>query len=185
MVGPAVAGAVASNVATLLQLMILVGTADPKLLLRLALPLAGAGVTALAYALLQTWRARGAEAAADRGHAFRLTSALFFAGLVTLLSLATILVQRLGGVASVLVTSALAGFVDAHAPAAAVSSVYASGQISLQGAEYAVLLALTTNALTKCGLALASRCAPYARRVIIGVVLSIGAAWVVFLVRGP
>ncbi len=176
-IAPAVAGAVASNVATLIQLAILVGAANPHLLARLALPLGCGAVTAVAFAALQLWNARRAEAEADRGRAFRLTAALFFAGFVTALSLLSIFAERIGGAVGVLTAGALAGFVDAHAPAAALASVAAADHLSLGAAALGVLLALTTNAVTKIFLAIGSRCPGYARRVVLGTGLSLLAAW--------
>jgi uncharacterized membrane protein (DUF4010 family) len=61
---PAVGGAVASSVATFVQLAILVGAASPALLRRLAIPLLCGGGVALAYAIVMVWRASRSPATA-------------------------------------------------------------------------------------------------------------------------
>ncbi len=181
MLRPAVAGATASSVATMVQLALLIAAADTKLLGRLAVPLAAGGVTALAYAIVQTVRARRAEVEPDRGGAFKLSSALFFAGFVALLSLGTALAEQWVGQGAILVTSVLAGFVDAHAPAAALASVTAADRLPSATGELGVLLALSANAATKIVLSTTARNRAFALGVIPGIALSIAATWVAYL----
>lgn len=176
-VGPAVAGAAASSVATLIQLAIMIGAADVRLLSRLGWPLGVGGAVALAYAAVQAWRIRGEEVPAERGHAFELTAALLFAGLVTLVSSASVLAMRSLGGAGLLATTALAGFADTHAAGAAAASVSGSGQVSTGLAELAVLLALSANTVTKSVLAATAGTPTYARRVILGLLFMILAVW--------
>ena len=178
--GPAVAGAAASSVATVVQLAILVGAADPTLLARLGWPLGAGGVVALGYTILQTRRTHGGQAATERGHAFSLSSALLFASLVTVVSVISTVAMRWAGRAGLLVATALAGLADTHSAAAAVASVSGGGQISNSVAEVGVLIALTTNTLTKCSLAVTSGTKAYAIRVVGGLILMMAASWVTY-----
>jgi uncharacterized membrane protein (DUF4010 family) len=179
----AVAGAAASTVATFVQLAILVGAASPRLLLALAWPLAAGGAAALIYAALQTWRARRAEAHAVKGRAFKLTTALLFAVLVTGVAFVSAAVARWVGAAGALVAAAIAGFADAHASSAAVASLAATSQLGETAAVIGVLLALTTNTLTKAFLATTSGPRGYSWRVILGLAIVLVATWAVALVR--
>lgn len=174
---PAIAGAAASTVATFVQLAILVGAADPRLLVALRWPLSLGGATALAYAAWQTWHARRAEADPAKGRAFKLSTAIFFATLVTLVAFISTLAGRWIGPAGAIGAAALAGFADAHAASAAVASVAASDQISLAGAQLGVLLALTTNTITKAVLAATSGPRSFSVRVILGLGLVLLVTW--------
>jgi uncharacterized membrane protein (DUF4010 family) len=174
---PAVAGATASSVATFLQLAILVGAADPSLLAALAWPLAAGGIVAAAYAVVQTWRARRAAAEPTHGRAFKLSTALVFAVLVTTISFASALARSWFGSTGAIAAAAVAGLADAHASSAAIGSVAATGQLALSGAVIAVLLALTTNTMTKLVLALTSGPRAYGIRVGLGLLLVLIATW--------
>jgi uncharacterized membrane protein (DUF4010 family) len=174
---PAVAGATASTVATFVQLAVLVSAADPSLLVVLAWPLAAGGVTALAYAAVQTWRARRAEAGPVRGRAFKLSTAMLFAGLVTAIGFVSVFARAWIGSAGAIVAAALAGLVDAHASTAAVGSLSATGQLAHGSAALAILLALTTNTFTKVVLAIGAGPRPYWTRVCLGLALVLIATW--------
>jgi uncharacterized membrane protein (DUF4010 family) len=172
---PAVAGAAASTVATFVQLAILVGAASPMLLRALAGPLAGGAAAALAYAAVLTWQARRADAQPYTGRAFRIWTALLFALLVTAIAFLSTLAQRALGPAGAVMTAALAGFADAHASAAAVASV--AEQVGFTGAQIGVLLALTTNSITKMVLAVTSGPRGFWLRVVAGQILVLVVTW--------
>jgi uncharacterized membrane protein (DUF4010 family) len=179
----AVAGAAASTVATFVQLAVLVGAASPRLLLALAWPLAAGGAAALAYAGLQTWRSRRAEAGAVRGRAFKLSTAVGFAVLVTGVAFVSAVVARWIGTAGALVTAAIAGFADAHASAAAVASLHASNRLAQHAALIGVLATLTANTVTKGVLAVTSGPRPFAIRIIAGLGLVLATTWGAAVVR--
>lgn len=174
---PAVAGATASTVATFVQLAILVGAADPSLLSALGWPLAAGGIVAAAYAVVQTWRARRVDAEPTRGRAFKLSTALGFAALVTTISFASALARSWFGATGAIAAAAMAGLADAHASSAAIGSVAATGQLARSGAVIAVLLAVTTNTVTKLVLALTSGPRAYSVRVGLGLLLVLIATW--------
>ena len=135
------------------------------------------------YAALQTWRARRAEVHAVKGRAFKLSTALLFAVLVTAVAFVSAAVERWIGAAGALVAAAVAGFADAHASSAAVASLAATGQLGETAAVVGVLLALTTNTLTKAFLAATSGPRGYSWRVVVGLALVLVAAWAVALAR--
>ena len=172
---PAVAGAAASTVATFVQMSILIGAASPPLLLALAWPLGAGALAALAYAAVQTWHARRADAEPSPGRAFNLLTAVLFAALVTAVAFVSTLAQRFVGPVGAVVTAALAGFADAHASSAAVASV--AGQIGSTGALVGVLLALTTNSIAKMVLAVTSGPRGFWLRIVIGQVLVLVVTW--------
>ena len=180
---PAVAGAAASTVATFVQLAILVGAASPRLLLALAWPLASGGVAALVYAAAQIWRARRAEVHAVKGRAFQLSTALLFGLLVTGVAFVSAAAARWLGAAGAVVAAAAAGFADAHASSAAVASLAATGRLGETTAVLGVLLALTTNTLTKGFLASTSGPRSFALRVIAGLAAVLAATWTAALVH--
>lgn len=178
---PAVAGAAASTVATFVQLSILVGAASPSLLLALAWPLGAGALSALGFAAVQTWQARRAKAEPSTGRAFKLSTALLFAVLVTVVAFVSTVAQRLLGAAGAVVTAALAGFADAHASAAAVASV--ADQLGPTGALLGVLLALSSNSITKMVLAVTSGPRGFSVRIVLGQVLVLVVTWGVAAAR--
>ena len=180
---PTVAGAAASTVATFVQLAILVGAASPRLLVALAWPLSCGGVAALVYAAAQTWRARRAEVHAVKGRAFKMSTALLFGVLVTGVAFVSAAVARWLGAAGGVVAAAVAGFADAHASSAAVASLAATDRLGDTAAFIGVLLALTTNTLTKGFLAATSGPRGYSIRVIAGLAIVLVATWAAALAR--
>lgn len=178
---PAVAGAAASTVATFAQLAILTGTAAPRLLAALAWPLASGGVVAAGYAALRTYHARRAEAEVTKGRAFRMSTALLFGALVTVIGFGSTLARHALGAPGLVATAAVAGLADAHSSTAAIGSMSATGQLDERSAVIAVLLALTTNTVTKAILAVTSGTRRYAVLVIVGLVAAVVATWLAAL----
>ena len=118
-----------------------------------------------------------AEADPAKGRAFKLSTAIFFATLVTLVAFISTLAGRWIGPAGAIGAAALAGFADAHAASAAVASVAASDQLGLAGAQLGVLLALSTNTITKAVLAATSGPRSFSVRVILGLGLVLLVTW--------
>jgi uncharacterized membrane protein (DUF4010 family) len=176
----AVAGAVLSTVATIVQLVVVIGAVSIPTLQAMAVPLICAGLAACAYGAVFTIKALrfpAAEEHADPGQAFSISSALAFALLLSvILVLSAALGARFGG-AGAMVGAASAGLVDAHAAAISIASLAASGHIEPRGAVLPILAGLTTNTVTKIVLALSGRQREFAWRVIPGLVLVAGAAW--------
>lgn len=181
---PAVAGAVLSNVATILQTAVILATGNMDALRALSVPLICAGAGAIAYGALFTMRSERHDTKehSDRGSAFNPGTALLFAVAisgVTLLSAG--LVDRLGQT-GLLAAAILTGLADAHATVASAASLAAAGTISAADAALPVLLGLTTNTVSKAIVAGVSGGRRYALQVIPGLALAMGAAWLGWLI---
>ena len=176
---PAVAGAVLSSVATVIQLAIVVGATSPEALRELALPLILAGVAAAAYGAIFSLRALRGETpdAIDRGRAFDLKTAVIFALTVTAVLLVSAALSDWLGTAGLLLGIALAGFADVHAAAISAAALAASGSISPDEAAIPVLAALTANTVTKAVLAVIAGRWRYAVQVWPGLLLVLAGAW--------
>jgi uncharacterized membrane protein (DUF4010 family) len=177
--GAAIAGAAASTVATFIYMSLLVGAASPPILEHIAVPLGAAGLVALAYAVFQARRAPSAVSALEipNPHMFKFRSAILFAVLVTMVTFLSTLIAQRYGQGGVLIATAFAAFADAHAAGASVASVQAAGQISEFLAALGVLIALTTNAVTKIFVAFSTGPRSFFRRIAIGQALVLVALW--------
>lgn len=174
----AVAGALASNVATALLYVVIIATVDTRLLSLVALPLGCAGVGALASTLVFTRLAgNGEPQLASQGRAFRLWAALGFVGMVSLVSIGSAALGQQLGSASIVVVSGVAALVDAHSTAGSVASLFRGASISPYTAQLAIMTALTSNSLTKLVMASSSRHREFTLSVTGGVLLVVGCAW--------
>lgn len=174
----AVSGALASNVATIAQYALVVGTVDPELARRFAPSL----LLGLASAVVLTWlAARGAAPsvapALQPGRAFRLGAVLAVTALVCAVSIAAAALNDYAGSFGTIVVSAVAGFVDAHSTAGSVAALHESGKIDTTSALLAVLASLSANSVTKILLAFSGRQREFALRVTGAVLLIALAAW--------
>ena len=178
----AVAGAVLSTVATVLQMTALLAATSRPTLLAMRWPLLFAGVAAALYALAFGFRgAKSRAGGAERGRAFRLPPALVFAAGITLATLGAQGIHLWLGDRGLILAAAVAGFGDAHAAAIAVASLVAAGKIAPGDAVLPILAGLTTNTLTKAVLAVLSRDRGYALRILPGLLAVVGAAWIALL----
>ncbi len=179
LLAPAVAGAVLSTVATVVQMVIVVGATDPGTLSRLWSALAPAGIVAAAYGALMGLRLRRAHDGdvLEPGHAFDLKTAVIFAATVAVVLFISAAAQEQFGEGGVVIATALAGFADTHSAAISAASLVAAGRIDAEAAVVPILAGLTTNTVTKAVVAYTTGRQPYAWRVWAGIVLVIGAAW--------
>lgn len=174
----AAAAAVASHLAALLLLGFLVGAASPNLLVALALPLGAATLACLAWAAVFAIRApRTPGRMEPPGSAVDLKGALLFALLVTGVTVAATFVERAAGSTGVVIGAALASFVDLHAAAASVASVFSEARIGAPVAEIAILACLSTSSISKIAVAYSSGPRKYASIVTAGMLLALAAAW--------
>ena len=175
----AIAGAALSSVATVVQLAVVVGIADPALLARLWPALIGAGSVAILYGAVFSWHALKSED--DRqervGRAFQPRTAIVFALTVTAVLFLSAVLNHFFGARGGMVGVAVAGFADAHSSAVSAASLARSGAISPNFALLGILLAFTTNSITKAVVAWVSGGARYAAGVLPGLVLMLIAAW--------
>jgi uncharacterized membrane protein (DUF4010 family) len=180
----AVAGATASCLATFVQMTILVGTANPGLVRRVATPLvAGALVAALFGAALTARSARAETVPTRRGRAFKVRSAIVFAGVVTAILFAAAGMEKLLGEVGAVGAAAVAGLADAHAAGASAASLNAAGKLGGTWAEIAVLLALTSNTVTKIVLAHAAGPRRFGMRISFAVTAMLAATWAAYAIQ--
>ena len=176
---PAVAGAVLSSVATVVQLAILIAATNLPTLQALWLPLVLSGAAAVLYggaftlwALKQKIQKHEAQ-----GNAFSLTTALTFAVILAVVLLAAAAAQDWFGEAGVLIAASAAGFADTHSAAVSVASLVADGRIKPPQTIIPVLAAFTTNTVTKMAFAVTAGGRTFALYVIPGLLLMLLAAW--------
>jgi uncharacterized membrane protein (DUF4010 family) len=183
----AVAGAVLSTVATVVQMVIVLSATSTAVLRALTGPLVLAGLAAAGYgafAALKSARG-GGDAHPTPGRAFDLRAALLYTvTLAAILAASAGLTSWLGSRGLLLATS-VAGFADAHAPAIAVASLVQSGHGTAQDAVLPILAGFTTNSVTKMVLAATAGGRAFALRTIPGLLLVVAAAWLGTLLPLP
>jgi uncharacterized membrane protein (DUF4010 family) len=184
----ATAGALASTVATWLQALLLVAALAPSALATVApAALAGAALAALAAATLWCRRPRGPMAAPaheDSHGPLRVREAVAVATLLAVVAAAVAWAQRVFGASGALGSTALASLVDAHAPVAALASLYAADSLGSGVLLQGVLVAVAGNAATRALAAFTAGGRAFGSRVAGSLLLSTsGAAAVAWLAR--
>ena len=181
---PAVAGAVLSTIATIVEMAIVLAAISPAVLWPLRFPLLAAGAAAAAYGVLWMWKTFKSDASeqAPLGSAFdpKIT-ALVAATLTAVMFISAALNAHLGR-AGVLAGAAIAGFGDAHSAAVSVASLVASGKLNASEATIPILAGLTTNTVSKLVLGFTAGGRSFAVRVAPGLLLVMTAAWIAALV---
>ncbi len=174
-----VGAAVASTVATIVLLAIVLVATSLETFQAVLVPLILAGVAAAGYAALVTLRlARtAAPESFERGRAFDLRIAILLAGVISAVLVAAGALEQALGAKGVTLVAAVAGFADSQSAAASAASFAASGKISAVDAVVAVLAALSTNTVSKAIAAFTLGSRRYAVEVSVGLALVIGAAW--------
>lgn len=178
------AAAILSNIATVTQVALILGTVEPTLLSQMAWPLLAGFATTALYGVCLMLRAppAGASQAIQVGGAFDLKLALIMVLTLSGITFLSSLMLYHFGQVGVMLTATLSGFADAHASIASIAALATSGQLSLASAAIPVLLAISCNALSKCLVAWVSGGRRFAAYVIAGQVLLIGAMWLGTLV---
>lgn len=181
----AVAGAVLSTVATIVELSIVVAATSRSTLYALKIPLVLAGSVIVAYGVLFTLRSINFEVPDEiqKGRAFSLRTAIGFALAIAVMLLASAALNNWFGERGVIAAAAIAGFADAHSVAVSVASLVASGKLSAEGSEIPVLAGLTTNTLAKMVVAAFGGSRRFSAQVIPGLILFLVAAWLSVLYR--
>ena len=176
---PAVAGAVLSTVATVLQMAAVLAATNESTLYQMRFPLIVAGLTAAIYGAVFTLASLRQKAAPSpqRGRAFSLTTALFFGGLITTILMLSAALNAWLGKAGVLTAAAVAGLADTHAAAVSVASLVSAGKFTARESVLPILAALTTNTFSKIAVAISSGGRSFALRIVPGLLGVIGAAW--------
>ncbi len=176
---PAVAGAILSSVATVVQLAVLVAVTSLPTLKAFAVPLALSGVAAVLYGGIFTlWalKQRG-ESQETPGSAFSLKTALTFAVILAAVLVLAAALQDWFGETGVILAAGAGGFADAHSAAISVASLVADGRLEPPAAVVPILVAFTTNTVTKMIFAVSAGGRTFALYVIPGLILMMVAAW--------
>lgn len=177
--GAAVAGAVLSTAATIMQMCAVLAATSMTVLQVMSVPLLSAGLAAAAYGAVFTIKAmRGTKGVvAQAGHAFSFSSAIILAVTLSGILVASAALRENFGEVGVIVGAALAGFADTHSAAVSIASLVASGKMSATDATSPILAALSTNTISKIIVAWTSGGRSFALRLIPGLLLVISAAW--------
>ena len=176
---PAVAGAVLSTVATVIQLAVVLGATSWPAFSVLKISLVGAGLAAIIFGALFTFRniRQGVPDSMQVGRVFSLKTTLIFAGTIALVQLASAALDAKFGRAGVIAAAAAAGFADTHSAAVSVASLVASGKLSAQESALPILAGLTTNTVTKMVVAISIGGRRFALQIIPGLILVVLGAW--------
>lgn len=180
---PAVAAAVLSTLATVVQLAALLALTSERSLAAMAVSLVCAGAVALAYAGVFARRAFdvASETSPDQGQAFNIWAALKLAAILAVIMLISAAMSAWYGTAGVKIAAAIAGFADTHAPAISAGQLVNANKMLPDAAVTAILLAMTTNTFSKAIVAYTSGGVDFAVRVIPGLIAVIAAAWLSLL----
>jgi uncharacterized membrane protein (DUF4010 family) len=176
---PAVAGAVLSTVATIAQLGILLAATSPPTLAAVSVPLVCAGFAAVAYAAFFSVGAfkPDADKEIDPGEAFDLATAIKLALTLAVILIFCAALKAWYGSNGLLIASAVGGLADTHAPALAVGQLVSGDKLPASDSVTPILIAMTTNTITKAIIAQSSGDRAFAIRVIPGLGVVIAAAW--------
>lgn len=181
--GPAVAGASAANITTVVLLAGVVGVTSPDALRGVAVPLAAA-LAATLGATAVAWRATGRRAPGERGtedardgRAFDLRVAFGLAALISGVLLASALLADRFGTAGALVAAAVAALADVQSAAIGAAALVDTGRLDPDQAALAVLVALTVNSGSKAVVAAVLGGRAFAWRVWLALAAMVGAAW--------
>jgi uncharacterized membrane protein (DUF4010 family) len=173
-------GAMLSTVSTMVQLGLLMSILLPSLLPHMILPIGLGCSTAGLYALwlFKAHQPEGMPQNLDlKGHAFEHKTTLVLSLAVLSVTVMTAALNHWLGEVGVLIASLLAGLVDAHSSVASMSSLVHQGQSSLAQAQLAILLAVSTNTLSKSAVAIGAGGKAFAVLILPGLLLAIAAVW--------
>ena len=173
------AAAIFSNLATFIQVGLILGTVDTDLLRHIWAPLmCGAAATALYGLCLMFPRpATGASQPIKVGGAFNLKLALLVTLAMTGITFLSSVMLSLYGEVGVMLTATLTGFADAHSSTASIATLAKSGQMPFDAIAVPILIAVSSNSVSKCLVAWVSGGRPFATHLIPGQVLLTLAMW--------
>lgn len=173
------AAAVLSNMATVTQVGLILGAVDTGLLHHMWGPLTGGAVAAALYGLCLMFVGppSGASQPIKVGGAFNLKLALIVTLTMTVITFVSSVMLSHFGQVGVMLTATLSGFADAHASTASIATLAKSGQLPFDAIVGPVLIAVSSNSISKCVVAWISGGRRFAAYVIPGQVLLTLAMW--------
>jgi len=175
----AVAGAVLSTVATIIQMAAVVVTTSAPTLRTLSGSLICGGLVAAIYGAVFTVRAlrQTAEVEPQLGRAFSPSAALAFALTLSSIMMASAVLREWFGETGVIAAAAVGGFVDTHSVAISIASLVASGKMNAANSIIPILVGFSSNTISKIIFAQTSGTRSFALRVIPGLILVALASW--------
>ncbi|RBJ85807.1 DUF4010 domain-containing protein [Pseudomonas sp. MWU12-2534b] len=174
------AAALLSNLATVTQIGLILATVDRALLQAMWLPLVLGGVSTALYAaglVFHRSEPGSVEPLADKG-AFNPKLVLIVALSMSAITFACSLMLNYFGQPGLMLSALISGFADAHASTASIAALVKSGQLPGSAIGSAVMLAVSSNSLSKCVLAALSGGWRFALYVVPGQALLTLAMWV-------
>jgi uncharacterized membrane protein (DUF4010 family) len=173
-----IAAAWFSTVSTTLQISLIALALEPTALCGVGPAMGCALATALALGLAALWCGkRLADDGQVKGRAFSLLQSIGLAVLLSGITAAVAWAQGAFGAMATFAVTALAGFADAHSAAAAAISLSAHGSMDSATVLAAVLLAFSTNTVSKIVAAYITGGMRFGTRVSLGLVAVVAAAW--------
>lgn len=176
-----VAAALLSNVATLVQMMLLISAISIDLLRLLAGPLATGVVTTVAWSALWAWRGAGVPQEMPRSTTSSINwrVAIGFALWTAALLLAAAAARAWFGAAAVAAITVFGAFADVHAATATIATQVASQALPPSNAGTLAMLALTANTIAKVAVAISGGRA-FAGKVATGLLTMLLFSWTLF-----
>jgi uncharacterized membrane protein (DUF4010 family) len=174
-------GGVLSNIATLLQLLVLLELIAPQVLKLFLQPLCFGLTGMLAYSLRLLYFAKPitpSSVEAKEGLDIDWQSLLTITALVCFVSYSTAALNAAYGQSGLWVGAALSGLVDAHAIVPTVAFLQTQSKLLLQDSLVPLLIALSANSLTKSLVALNSGGLGYAKKISAGVWITTFSVWI-------
>jgi uncharacterized membrane protein (DUF4010 family) len=175
----AVAGAAASSVATVLKLAIVVGLVSLPVLKQLIAALVVAGLATVLYAAAFAWRSARQTEEGDppAGRPFDPKTAIVFMLIVGVTLVISAAATHWLGDRGLLLASIFSGISDAHAAAISAATLAEGQHASLQFATVAILVAFSTNTVSKSIVAFSMGTRKYALELLPGLLLTVAGAW--------
>lgn len=169
-VAAASAAALFANVGSVVLLAGLVATGAPELFRVIVLPFSIAALALAVVASLVLFRQATVHSLPEeqRPRAFRLSHALLLSGLMGVLLLLSVALQRWLGSAGVLAAAAAVAMVEVHAAGASVAELASVQKLSIEAASWGLVLLLLVSAVAKSVLAFVSGGPAYGWRVLAG-----------------
>ena len=179
LMGTAVAGALLSCLATILQLAMLLAAIHPPTLHALMWPLIFGGVAVAIYGLavtLNSFHKNGTEINKPT-KTFSVKTALMLAAVIAVVLVTSAALKTWFGQAGLVVASGVAGLADVHASTISVASLAGAGKLSPQGAVIPILVAFSVNSTSKAVIALISGGKEFSDKVLPGLIVQVAATW--------
>ncbi len=180
LMGAAVAGAVLSSLATILQLAMLLAAIHPPTLHALMWPLIFGGVSIAIYGLvvtLNSFHKNGTEINKPT-KTFSVKTAFILAAAIAAALVASAALKAWFGQAGLVVASGVAGMADVHASSISVASLAGAGKLSPESAVIPILVAFSVNSTSKAVIAFISGGKEFSNKILPSLIVQVAATWV-------